>query len=386
MPEMIYLDNSTATRLSDQAREAMLPFLTKRWGAPSAPYAFGQELLAPMEKAYRSLYNLLGAEDEDTILFTSSGAEAVNQVIHGVYHDVSRLEGKNHFITSRIDEAPAIMAIGRLEEMGARGQMAEVTSDGTVTAQAVAEAMSPRTALVSLSWANGLTGVIHPIEEIAEVCQERGVLLHVDATHLLPSWEVNVQEIGAHFVTFNGDQLHGPKGTGALYIKKGTKLSSLIQGGMEQGGGRAGAVNIPALVALGIAADELQENRDFLAMEGARLRDKFEKDLMKAYPECVALFSNSERLSTISVMAFQGISNDALMHALNEEGIYACFGGGCFQRIALVLQAIGVDSALSHTAISFSLSHETSEEEIYQAVQGIAECATKLRNLSKALL
>ncbi len=351
-----------------------------------APHAHGQMVLPAVERAYRSLYQLIGAKDEDAVLFTSSGPEAVNQVIHGVYHDVSREEGKNHFVTSWADEAPAIMAVGRLEQLGASGKMAEVDAHGVVTAKAIAEALTPRTALVSLSWANGLTGVVHPVEEIAKVCRERGVLFHVDATHVLGKWEVDVHDLGADFLTFNGDHLHAPKGTGALFIRNGITLSSLIQGGMEQAGGRAGALNVAGLVALGKAAEELQENNGFIAMEGARLRDKFEHDLLQAYPEAEVLFGEGERLPTVTTVAFPGIACDALLHGLSEEGVYASFGGGNFQRLSLLLQAAKIDKTLSHTAISFSLSRETTEEEIFLAIERIAMCAKRLRKASEVLL
>ena len=176
MVQGIYLDNNTTTHPSEQAVAKMLPFLTERWGVPSAPHLKGQQLLPAIEDALKGIYALIGATENDDVIFTSSSAEGINQIILSTYFDVTVHTGKNQFITSVIDEAPAIMAIGRLEHLSCIGKMAPADKHGKVTAEAIAEAMTPRTALVSIAWANGLTGVINPIEEIAKVCKERGVL------------------------------------------------------------------------------------------------------------------------------------------------------------------------------------------------------------------
>jgi cysteine desulfurase len=285
MTQAIYLDNNLITRPSDRAIAKMYPFLTDRWGSVSAPHQRGQQLMPAIEEALKGIYALVGANEMDTIIFTSSSAEAVNHLITSTYFDLTIQTGRNQYITSSIDEAPAIMAIGRLEQLNCVGRMAAVNSSGCVTAQAIAEELSPRTALVSLSWANALTGVINPIQEIADVCNERGVLLHLEASHTLGKLFTDWNEVPAQFLTFNGDNLHAPAGTGGLFIRRDVKCSPFILGGAEQAGLRAGNYNAAGLIALGEAAREALDARDLVCTETARLRGKLEMGLMSFISE-----------------------------------------------------------------------------------------------------
>lgn len=385
MPREIYLDNSMTTRPSDRAVAKMLPFFTDQWGTPSAPHQKGQELIPAIEESLKSVYALLGAKENDRFVFTSSGAEAVNQAILCAYFDITRATGKNQFITSHIDEAPTIMSISRLEKIGCVGKLVNSNKNGIVTAEIISEAITPRTAMVSLSWANGLTGTINPVKEIANLCQQRGIRFHLDATHVLGKLFFDLDEVGADLITFNGDHLHAPKGTGGLYIKQGVLCSPFIVGGLEQAGQRAGSFNMPALSALGQAAVEALDSREFLCTEVARLRDKLEQGIAKEYPEAIALFKDQERLPHCTAIIFPGIVNEALLFALNKKNVFASIGGGSFQQIALLLIDSGIAASLAHTAINFSLSRETSEGEIDQAIAIIGEAARKLRKLSTKL-
>lgn len=360
----------------------MLPYFHERWGNPSSPHLMGQELLPDIKESLQSIYTLIDANEAEGFVFTSSGAEAVNHVIYAVYHDVTRLTGKNQFVTSNIDEAPAMMAIGRLEELTCVGKMVKADVYGKVTAEALQELINPRTALVSLSWANGLTGVVNPVAEIAKLCQSKEILFHVDATHVLGKLFYQLDEIKPSFLTFNGDHLHAPKGTGGLYIKGGLKCSSFIMGGMDQGGKRAGTLNVPALIGLGHAAKEVLEARDLLCTEVARLRDLFEEEVLSQIKGTQVFFKDQERVPHISAIAFPGIANEALLYALNRKGVYASIGGGNYQQIGLVLMASGVHETLAHSSLSFSFSRETTEDEVVRAVGILKECVAKLRKLS----
>lgn len=382
MPSRIYLDNNTTTRPSEKTISKMLPYLSEKWGNPSSPHAMGQELHPAIEESLRSIYALLDAKEQEGFVFTSSGPEAINHVFHAVYHDVTRLTGKNQFITSNIEEAPAMMTVSHLEEWTCVGKMAKANPSGWVTPQSIDEMITPRTALVSLSWANGLTGVINPIAEIAEICHRRGVLFHVDATHVLGKLFFQLEDIKPTFLTFNGDNLHAPKGTGGLYIKEGMKCSSLIFGGMDQGGRRAGVLNVPALIGLGEAAKEALDARDFVCTEVARLRDFFEDEILSRIKNARVFYQNQERLPHVSAMAFPGIANETLLYALNRKNIYATIGGGNYQQMGFILMASGIDETLAHSAVSFSLSRETTEGDIMQAVEVITDCVNRLRKVS----
>lgn len=384
--ETIYLDNSTTTRPSEQVLAKMMLFFTEMWGSPSAPHQKGQELFSAIQDSMKAIYALLGANEKDDLVFTSSGAEAVNQVFFSAYDDIMRTTGKNQFIVSITDEAPAIMSLSRLERFGAVPKTVNVNAQGKIDVETLAESITPRTALVSLSWANGLTGVINPVAEIGTLCQERGIAYHLDATHVLGKLFWELPDIGADFISFNGDNFHAPKGTGGLWIKEGRKCSPFIVGGFEQGGHRAGTLNVPALVGLGKAALEAIDARDLLSIETARLRNKLEEGVKSVFPEAEIFFQNQERLPNCTVIAFPGIANEALLYALNRKGVYASIGGGTFQQIGLVLMASNVEETLAHSAISFSLSRETTENEIQRAVEIIGECAHRLRKISSKLI
>jgi cysteine desulfurase len=386
MSHEIYLDNNMATRPSAQTVSKMLPFLTDHWGSPSSPHQKGQELYPALSESYRSIYKMLGAKDSDNFVFTSSGAEAMNHVIQSAYYDITRQTGKNQYLTSNIDEAPPIMAIGRLEQLGCIGKMVEADKHGRVTAEIVGESITPRTAIISLSWANGLTGVINPVSDIAKLCHERGIALHLDATQVLGKLFFDLEEVGASFISFNGDQLHAPKGTGGLWIKHGIKCSPFILGGIEQAGLRAGSYNIPGLIALGHAAEELLDSRDLLCTEVARLRNAFEEGILQGFPEAQVFFNENERLPHCTAIGFPGIANEALLFALNRKGVYASIGGGSFQQIGLILEASGIEPSLAHSAISFSLSRETTEEQIEKAIEIVLDCTQRLRKNSQAII
>lgn len=384
--QRINLDNHSICKPSPEAIKKMQPFFTEMWGTPSVPHSMGLEVLPHMATAYKNIYNLLGAKDKDAFVFTSSGAEAVNHVISSVYKDFSTESGKNHFITSNIDEAPAVMAISLLEALGCTGKMAEANDEGFITAEAIADAITPRTALVSLSWANGLTGVINPISEIAKICNQRGILLHVDATNVLGKLYIDLDDINAHFITFNGNQIHAPHGTGGLLIREGKDLSPFIGGGNEQCAMRGGSLNVPCLVALGHAAHEATDNLDLMCTEVARLRNKLEEGIMKKVPGTSVCFADSERLPNCTAITFPGIANDALLFMLNRKGVLASFGGSHFQKISLILSSSGYDTSDAESSLSFSLSHSTSEEEIDEAIEIISGEAVKLQTISQQIL
>lgn len=386
MAKGIYLDNGMTTHPSDQTLAKMIPYLTDMWGTPTAPHQVGQELIPAIEESYHSIYALLGAKEVDDFVFTSSGAEAVNHVISSSYFDITRNTGKNQFITTNIDEAPAIMGAERLEQLGCIHKTVNVDATGRVTSQIVAEAITPRTALVSISWANAMTGVINPVGEIGTLCDERGIAYHVEATHILGKLFYEMEDVGAHFLTFNGDHLHAPKGTGGLYIKAGTKCSPFILGGIEQTGYRAGSLNVAALVALAHAAKEALDARNLMCTEVARLRDKLETGIVTGFPDAVLFFQQQERLPNVTAIGFPGIANETMLYALNRRGVYACIGGGSFQQIGLLLIASGIDETLAHCSVNFTLSRETTEEEIDEAVNIIVDTARKLRKLSTKLI
>jgi cysteine desulfurase len=386
MTALIYLDNSTTARPSEKVISQMLPYLTTHWGTPSVPHQKGQELYPALTNYYKTLYQFLGAHEEDRVILTSSGTEAVNHVIHSVYQDYTLPTGKNQFLAAQTDEAAAILTIGHLETIGCVGKMIPVNAQGFVTAQALADLISPRTVLVSLSWANGLTGVIQPLNEIAALCKQRDIRLHVDATHVLGKLVFDLEETGIDYLTFNGDQFHGPRGTGGLYIRRGIKASPFIIGGSDQAGLRAGALNMAGLAGLACAAQEALDSRDLLSTEIARLRDQLERGIIRKLPYVQVCFKDQERLPHCTTLLFPGISNEALLFSLNRRGLCASMGGGNFQQLSLLLTASGLSETVAHSALAFTLSRYTTEEEIERAIPLIVDCVQSLSALSSTLI
>ncbi len=383
---MIYLDNSTTARPSDRVISAMQPYYTTYWGNPLTPHQKGQELFPFLSKWYQKLYAFLGAHPKSQLVLTSSGAEAINHVIHSVYRDITLTTGKNHFLTGKTDEAASMLATSHLEPFGCVTKAIATDREGIVTKEAIADAITPRTALVSLSWANGLTGVIQPVVEIAKFCKERAIRLHLDATHVMGKLLFELEEICPDYLTFNGEQLHGPRGSGILYIREGLRASPLIFGSADQGGMRAGGLNMPHLAGLATAVDEAVDTRDLLCTEIARLRNQLEEGILKEVPNCQVCFKEIERLPHCTALLFPGIANEALLFLLNRRGVCASIGGGIFQQLGLMLSACGIEEKIAHSAVSFSLSRYTTEDEIDRAIQIVAEAAKQLLTTSKQLV
>ncbi len=373
----IYLDNSHVTRPSPKAIHQMMPYYTEKWGLFSQPHEGGQELNPFIQKSYETLYKELKAKPEDLIIFTNSGSEAVNQAILGTYFNTTIPTGKNHFICGKSDEAPAIMSIGRLDSLGCVGTMAKVDSKSLI------EAITPRTALLSLSWGNGLTGTLAPIQEILPILKERGVKLHLDISHVFGRIDVDLHEIGADFVTLDGSLIHGPKSTGFLFVKAGDKMSPFITGGLDQGGLRGAPLDAGLLAGLSYAVQEMREALDYVTTETARLRYKLEQGVKWAGGKI--LFEESERLPHILACSFEGIPNEALLFRLNKDNVYASMGGGSLQQIGYVLTSLGLGDQEASEALSFSLSRETTEEEIDRTVEILWRNVQELKKLSAHL-
>lgn len=382
----IYLDNSTATKPSPKSISKMIPFFHEKWGHPSQPHQKGYELYSAMNESVKNIFELLGAKGKDQFVFTSSGAEAINHVIASAYETLTLQTGRNQYLAVNTNEAPSLMAVGRLEQSQCIGKMLNVNEKGKINAEILGDAITPRTALLSVDWANGLTGVVQPIGEIATLCEERGIALHLDATHVLGKLYFDLEDLGASYITFNGDQLHAPKGTGGVWIKEGITMNPWILGGVEQGGLRGGSFNVPGLVALGHAALELIDTRDLLGVETARLRNRLEEGILEALPNAVVHFKDEERLPHITAIGFPGVANEALLFSLNRQGVYASIGGGSFQQLGLILAASKIPEPLAHSSISFSLSRETTEEDIEHAIAIIVQSVQKLRKLSLDLV
>ncbi|MES2273505.1 MAG: aminotransferase class V-fold PLP-dependent enzyme [Chlamydiota bacterium] len=380
---MIYLDHHSATRPCSSALERMEPYFEEHWGSSLSPHRFGQQMLQGLDLRYQTIYDFVGADRKNLFVFTSSGAEAINQVFWSIFLEVARKEGKCHLITSCIEDAPTMQCCKRFEELGCFVKIAPINTSGQIDVEKLADLINPRTALISVTLAHGLTGVIQPIEEIARIAREKKVLLHIDATYALGKYSFSFDELGADFLTFSGDRIHALKGSGGLFVKEGSPLVPLILGGTEQGGFRGGAFDAPSFMALVSAMQQSSLFLDTMTLEVARLRDLLENEIIRIVPDARALFKTVIRLPNTTALVFPKVHQEALLYLLSRKGVYGSIGGAYCQHLSRTL--IAANSEGAESAVSFSLSRMTTEEEVIQAAHIIGETALYLQTVSEDL-
>jgi cysteine desulfurase len=374
MQSKAYLDHHTATCPLKASVEAMFPFFQEHWGSTLAPHQKGQELFPPLKQGVETILQALGAKAEDRFYFFSSHAEAIQHLFLSHYFDHVRHTGKNHLVITNMEEAPVLMGLKRLEEVGCAGKILSVNPQGQLTQDILETALGPRTSLVSVSWANGLTGVVHPIEDIAATCHAKGVKLHVDASYIIGKRYFRFDDLPIDFLTFEGSLLHAPKGTAGLLIKEHALLAPPLSAMM--------GAPVGGIVALARALEEHAQQLDHMCLETARLRDQLEQGIIEGFPQAQVLFSKAERLPNCSAIAFPGVINEALLFLLQRKGVYASLGHLSSHKLSELLISCGMDQKLARCALSFSLSFDTTEEEINYAIDTIVASAKKLKKLS----
>ncbi len=249
----VYLDNNATTMLDPKAKELMDLYFCEKYGNPNSLHLFGTEIHSIIRESFNHLYEGINARDEDDIIITSCATESNNWVLKGVYFDILRFGEKNHIITTEV-EHPAILSTCKfLEDLGVEVTYLPIGENGVLQVEALKSAITEKTALVSIMWANNETGIIFPLEEIGAICKQRGVLFHTDAVQAIGKIPVDVQKIQADFLSFSAHKFHGPKGIGGLYIRKGVELTPLFHGGEHMSGRRSGTLNVPYIVAMGEA-------------------------------------------------------------------------------------------------------------------------------------
>ncbi|MBI5273292.1 MAG: aminotransferase class V-fold PLP-dependent enzyme [Chlamydiia bacterium] len=367
----IELDQHTSYLPCQSALERMASyFQTKRLSA------------ADLEAQYQILYDLVGASPTDTFVFTSSAAEAVSQVIWSVFAEVSRKEGKTQWIASCLEDAPTLQMLKRCEELGGAVKIAPVDQQGRLDIEKLQGLITPRTALISVTMAHGLTGVIQPIEELCRLTREKGILLHLDASYALGKTYFSFADSSADYLTFSGERLHGPKASGGLFAKKGRPLVPLILGGSEQGGLRGGPFDIPSFMGLAAAAHLGVLSMNVMGLEVARLRELFETEIVRRVPDAQVLFKDALRLPNTTAIEFPKVHADALLYILQGKGISPNQSGGYCQHLHSVIAAAGL---MHYGALSFSLSRMTVQEEVICAAERIAEVVQQLQKVSEDL-
>lgn len=366
----VYLNNQTASRPFSRVLEQTLAFQHEIW---SAPHARQQLISNVLSKAEKSVAANLGLASYDHFIFAHSGEEAVHKLFLATYLDLVRETGRSHFLTAPAEISSTLSAVKRMEKLGCSVKTLPLNARGQITRSALEENLRARTALVSLSWAHPLTGVIQPIADLGEVCKQKGVLLHVDASAIIGKLFFRFQDLNVDFLTFDGSALHAPEGTAGLIVKAGCLLSALKESSEKP---------VAGIHSIALALEMLHESLDHVCIETARLRNKLEEGLKAQLPDIIPLFADSERVPHISALAFAGVHAEALLFHLQRHGIYATYNAESF---ATIMSACGLDSLLAHSALSFALSYETTDIEIDYAIEKIVLSVKKLRQGSQCL-
>lgn len=376
----IYLDYHTTAPLSLKAYEAMKPYLEDKWGNYLQPHEEGQRQVQAIQKGFETLQNLLNFDESYTPIFTSSSPEANNQAFHTVYERVIKETGRNHIISLVTEDASIMLPIQELEEKGAHVTWITIDQKGHFDPKDILNAITPRTSLISFALAHGLTGVYHDeLEEIQKVCKLRKIYFHLDLSYAFGKLETNVGSLGADLISLGGDLLFGPKSSGLLLVKEPLIPKALILGDLSQSGLRSGPFDTASFMGFVKACEESAAHLGSFHLETARLRNFFEKKVKEKISNTEVLFTQSSRLPNVAVLAFSKVHADSLLYALNQRGVSATMGGGAFQKLSHLLERLGYSQAISHTAISFALSKETTKEEIEQVIGILQDEVSRLR-------
>ena len=382
MKQRIYLDSSATTRVDERVVEAMLPCFRENYGNASSVHLFGQEARAIVEGARRSVAGLLGADTRE-IVFTSGGTESDNTALWGIFR--SGYRPGNHIITTRIEHPAILETCKALESAGAEITYLPVGSSGKVDPEAVEAAVRGNTILISVMHANNETGVIQPVAEISSLAKRHGILFHTDAVQSVGKIPVNVQDLGVDLLSISGHKIHGPKGIGALYVRKGTRMAPFMTGGSQERKRRAGTENVPAIAGLGaavlLAGDRLPE----MSTRVAELRNRLQDQAM-ARIAGTRINGQALRLPNVANLSFENLEGEAAVIALDLEGIAVSTGSACSSGAlepSHVLVAMGLRPEVVQSSLRFSLCCYTTQEEIDRTVQTLEAVIQRLRKLSR---
>ena len=383
----IYLDNNATTKVDERVVEAMKPYFSELYGNPNSLHQFGRETHPGIKKAIDQVYSAINANDNNDIIFTSCATESNNWIIKSVWLDLIKNGDKNHVITTEVEHPSVLSTYKFLESQGVKVTYLPVNREGFVTAEAVKNAITEETVLISIMLANNETGVIFPIKEITEIAHEKGILVHTDAVQAVGKIPVDVQDLGVDFLSMSAHKFHGPKGIGALFIKENIKISPLFHGGSQMGGLRSGTLNVPYIVGMGEAIELAVKSLPKLNSEIRKLRDKLEDELLKISDTFVVGKRENRTPNTI-LISVRGVEGEGMLWDLDRRfGIAAATGSACASEdleANPVLEAIGAEEDLAHTAIRLSLSRFTTADEVNYTIEKFKESVERLRAISSS--
>lgn len=378
----VYADNAATTRVSGGALAAMLPYFDTVYGNPSSLHSDGQRAKEALEDARERMANHLGCTPRE-LYFTSGGTESDNMAIRSAAYFAAR-SGKKHIISTAFEHHAVLHTLKKLEKEGFEVTLLDVSQGHNITAQQVRDAIRPDTGLVTVMFANNEIGSILPISEIGKICREAGVLLHTDAVQAVGHVPIDVKTMNIDLLSLSGHKFHGPRGTGAMYIRKGIPPMNLMEGGGQERGRRPGTENLPAIVGMAEALDEAILGMEFNTKKVTVMRDKLIAGLAQI-PHSVLNGDPVNRLPGNVSFCFEGIEGEALLLMLDANGISASSGSACTSGSldpSHVLLAIGRPHEIAHGSLRLSLSEENTDEEMDHILAVVPDVVEYLRNMS----
>jgi len=378
---VVYLDNNATTRIADEVREAMLPFLTELYGNPSSMHTFGGQVHRHIEVAREQVAALINAEPGE-IIFTSCGTESDNTALMSALEFEPR---KKHILTTRVEHPAVLNFCKAMYRKGYKITFLPVDKSGRLGLEDLKASITDDTAVVSIMHANNESGVIFPLNEIADIVKSRGVVLHSDAVQTAGKLPLDVRKLPVDMMSFSGHKIHAPKGVGALYVKRGTRFSPYIIGGHQEGGRRAGTENVASIAGFGKACELAKKQ---LTDENTRvraLRDRLEQGLLKTCPDSRVNGDVDSRLPNTSNISFEFVEGEAILLRLNEYNICASSGSACTSgslEPSHVLRSMGVPFTMIHGSVRFSLSVYNTDEDIDLVLKIMPGVINELRELS----
>ena len=378
----VYADNAATTAMSRTAIDAMLPYLDNIYGNPSSLHSVGQRAKEALDAARETVAQCLGCEPRE-IIFTSGGSEADNQAIISAAR-YGEKKGKKHIITTAFEHHAVLHTLAKLEKEGFEVTYLDVRKGHNVTAQQVKDAIRPDTCLVTTMYANNEIGSILPIPEIGAVCKEAGVPFHTDAVQAVGHLHINVKEQNIDMLSLSGHKFHGPKGVGALYVRRGTPVTPVIFGGAQERGRRAGTENLPAIAGMAAALRESVEHMERDRAHVTALRDRLAAGLLRI-PHAVLNGGGAERLPGIVNLSFECVEGEPLVLLLDARGIAASSGSACASgshTASHVIRALGRSDALALGSVRLSLCETNTADEVDRIIAAVTESVAYLRSLS----
>ena len=384
MNNIIYLDNNATTKVDEKVVEKMIPYFSEYYGNPSSMHDFGGSVKHAVDEARAQIADFMGASAEREIIFTGSGSESANLAIKGV---LEAKKGRRHIITSKVEHACVLNQYKLLEKEGYIVDYIDVLPNGELDLSKIENMVNDDTALVSCMMANNETGVIYPVEKLAEIVKNKNhrTKVFVDAVQAAGKIKLDVKNTQIDMMSISGHKFHAPKGVGALYIKAGTLISPIIIGGHQEKGKRAGTEAVPSLVGFGYAAQLAQENLEYESTEVKKMRDTLEQGIIRNVYNARINTNTDSRVPNTTNIGFQFIEGELILLHLSELGICASSGSACTSgslEPSHVLKAQGIPFSALHGSIRFSLSRFNTMDEINKVVEIIPDVIEKLNNIS----